>query len=281
MTLVAQTKTLARGFLESVPYGDAIVDVYRRDRRVRIARQFMEAGSQYPADQEAILQDFRAVCLNTQLTMAGMCNIEGVARETVASGTAGAFVECGTWRGGSLGFWARAFMRNGGDPARCPIFGFDSFQGMPHMTKEDGDSTARWMYGKVLGDVSADLLSGALNPTGVNVASEADVWSMVDGSGFPRDRVSITKGWFQDTLPTKLGEIGKIAVLRLDGDFYESTKTCLDTLFDQVVPGGAVMIDDYGTFPGCKRAVDEFLAARQLRVKLIYVDVGVHFFYKP
>jgi O-methyltransferase len=70
-------------------------------------------------------------------------------------------------------------------------------------------------------------------------------------------------------------------VLRLDGDFYDSTKICLETLYDQVVWGGIVIIDDYGVFPGCRRAVDEFIAARRLPVRLIYVDVAVHFFFKP
>jgi O-methyltransferase len=152
-------------------------------------------------------------------------------------------------------------VRNGGDPARCPIFGFDSFQGMPQMTKEDGDSTAHWMHGKSTSDMSPAQLSGALESTGIKLATEQDVWSMVEGSGFPRERVTITKGWFQDTLPLKKEAIGKIAVLRLDGDFYD--------------------IDDYGVFPGCRRAVDEFIAARGLPVRLVYVDVAVHFFFKP
>jgi hypothetical protein len=280
MTIVSQTKKLARNLLETFPQGEMLVEAYRRDQRVRQARRYLEVGI-YPAEREAILRDFRAVCMNTQLTCAGICNLESVAREIIAKGVQGAFVECGTWRGGSLGFWARTFVRNGGDPVRCPIFGFDSFQGMPQMTKEDGDSTAHWMHGKLMSDVSSAQLSGALESTGINLATEQDVWAMVEGSGFPRERVTITKGWFQDTLPLKKEAIGNIAVLRLDGDFYDSTKICLETLYDQVVWGGIVIIDDYGVFPGCRRAVDEFIAARRLPVRLVYVDVAVHFFFKP
>jgi O-methyltransferase len=279
--ILSQIKKLARNLLETFPQGEMLVEAYRRDQRVRKARRYLEFGSIYPADREAILQDFRAVCINTQLTPAGICNLESVAREIIARSVEGAFVECGTWRGGSLGFWARTFVRNGGHPARCPIFGFDSFQGMPQMTKEDGESTAHWLHGKSMSNLSPAQLSGALEPAGINLATEQDVWSMVEGSGFPRERVTITKGWFQDTLPLKKEAIGNIAVLRLDGDFYDSTKICLETLYDQVVWGGIVIIDDYGVFPGCRRAVDEFIAARRLPVRLVYVDVAVHFFFKP
>jgi O-methyltransferase len=279
--ILSQIKKLARNLLETFPQGEMLVEAYRRDRRVRKARRYLEFGGIYPADREANLQDFRAVCINTQLTPAGICNLESVACEIIARSVEGAFVECGTWRGGSLGFWARRFVRNGGDPARCPIFGFDSFQGMPQMTKEDGESTAHWLHGKSMSNLSPAQLSGALEPAGINLATEQDVWSMVEGSGFPRERVTITKGWFQDTLPLKKEAIGNIAVLRLDGDFYDSTKICLETLYDQVVWGGIVIIDDYGVFPGCRRAVDEFIAARRLPVRLVYVDVAVHFFFKP
>jgi O-methyltransferase len=279
--ILSQIKKLARNLLETFPQGEMLVEAYRRDQRVRKARLYLEFGGIYPADREAILQDFRAVCINTQLTPAGICNLESVAREIIARSVEGAFVECGTWRGGSLGFWARTFVRNGGHPARCPIFGFDSFQGMPQMTKEDGESTAHWLHGKSMSNLSPAQLSGALEPAGINLATEQDVWSMVEGSGFPRERVTITKGWFQDTLPLKKEAIGNIAVLRLDGDFYDSTKICLETLYDQVVWGGIVIIDDYGVFPGCRRAVDEFIAARRLPVRLVYVDVAVHFFFKP
>lgn len=280
VNLITQTKTLARGVIENLPHGEALVDTYRRENRVRQARQFLEAGRLYPEEREAILRDFKAICLNTQLSIAGIINLETVARATIASGLEGAFVECGTWRGGSLGYWARSFMRNGGSTVHSSIFGLDSFQGMPRMTEKDGDSTAHWMHGKTMSDLAPELLNGELEPTGLNVATEQDCWAMLEGSGFPREGVTLAKGWFQDTLPLVKEKIGKIAVLRLDGDFYESTRVCIETLFDQVVAGGVVIVDDYGAFPGCKRAIDEFIAERQLSERLLYVDSSVRYFYK-
>jgi hypothetical protein len=85
-------------------------------------------------------------------------------------------------------------------------------------------------------------------------------------------RIHIRQGWFQETLPVAKHEIGPIAVLRLDGDWYDSTKVCLENLYDLVTVGGFVLIDDYGYWEGCRRAVDEFLASRKLEVALNAVD---------
>jgi hypothetical protein len=71
------------------------------------------------------------------------------------------------------------------------------------------------------------------------------------------ERVEVVKGWFQDTVPGVKQKIGPIALLRLDGDIYESTKYSLEQLYDQVVPGGYVMIDDFN-LEGCRRALYEF-----------------------
>ena len=75
--------------------------------------------------------------------------------------------------------------------------------------------------------------------------------------------------------------IGPIAVLRLDGDFYESTRFCLETLYDRVVPGGYVIIDDYGTFEGCRAAVHEFLDSRGLALHLHYGNPDIRYLIKP
>ena len=95
-----------------------------------------------------------------------------------------------------------------------------------------------------------------------------------------RINVIIVKGWFQDTLILNQIRIGPIALLRIDGDWYESTKVCLECLFDNVANGGYVIIDDYGFFPGCRKAVDEFLASRGLKVQFIPVDYSRVYFKK-
>ena len=92
--------------------------------------------------------------------------------------------------------------------------------------------------------------------------------------------IVIRKGWFQHTLPQARHEIGPIAVLRLDGDWYESTKCCLENLYDSVVPGGYVILDDYYCWEGCKKAFDEFVAERGLTVELQRIDKAGAFFVK-
>ena len=74
------------------------------------------------------------------------------------------------------------------------------------------------------------------------------------------------KGWFQDTVPKN--NHGPIAILRLDGDLYASTKICLEHLYKKVVPGGFIIIDDYG-LAGCKKAVDEFMGTDQFKYNVV------------
>jgi hypothetical protein len=77
------------------------------------------------------------------------------------------------------------------------------------------------------------------------------------------------KGWFNESLPLFKESIGDIAVLRLDGDWYESTKCCLDNLYDNVVNGGWVIIDDY-QLAGCKQAVDEYITNHSLNINMTH-----------
>ncbi len=96
-----------------------------------------------------------------------------------------------------------------------------------------------------------------------------------------QSRVHLVKGWFEETLPIHREKVGEIALLHLDGDWYESIKRCLDELYDQVTRGGYVVIDDYGYWRGCRQAVDEFRASRRLDVELVDVEGNAIYFEKP
>ena len=98
--------------------------------------------------------------------------------------------------------------------------------------------------------------------------------------GYPDKCIHYHVGWFQNTLPSDHEDIGPIAILRLDGDWYASTKICLEYLFDKVVKGGIVIIDDYGTYEGCRRAVDEFMKSNQIQAYLAPIDSDCRFFVK-
>ena len=139
----------------------------------------------------------------------------------------------------------------------------DSFQGMPEVTLEDsagvGGDAAEAHVGKEVGE-----------PARVN-----EILRII---GADLNRVRIVPGWFQDTFP--LVRAKQVAILNIDADWYESVKLCLDTFYDLVAPGGFVSLDDYGHWPGCRLAVDEFFQARGLRYKLQQVDYTAHWFRK-
>lgn len=162
----------------------------------------------------------------------------------------GAFVECGTWKGGNA-----AIM---GDIARDSdrtTWYFDSFQGMREPTEKDIAFTRK---GKI------HAKDHSLGNTDMAEASVEDVEEIITILNLPKERNIIVKGWFEDTLPKKKEAIGNIALLRLDGDWYESTKTILNELYDQVVDGGYIIIDDYKGWQGCRRAVHDFLQERNI-----------------
>jgi hypothetical protein len=258
---------------------------------VKVAAQYLRAGRLYSwfdsrsnrhsRDASAVLRDYGAVCLDTQLPIADICSLEFVVRYLIDNRITGAFVECGTWRGGATSFFARSVLRTGGEPADWPIFGFDSFEGMPRITEQDGNLASVWLYRKEIDTIDATQLDGALIGTGLNIAPEEACRSVVAASGYDPRFTTIVKGWFQEALPRYASKIDRISVLRLDGDFYESTKVCLDLLYDKVVPKGVIIIDDYGIFPGCQQAVDEFRHARGIEAPLIASSVGLRFFMKP
>lgn len=261
-----------------------LLERYRAAKRKGHLRRFESTLSEWrlypPAEIAAIGRDYRAIAHATQLGAGGIVNLEQVSRYVVDRALRGAFVECGTWRGGALAYWARAFQRNGGDATQHPLYGFDSFEGMPNLTAADGAASSRWLYGRELDSLDPDKTAGALVGSDVNRAAEDDCRRLVAATGYPAGKFDVVKGWFQHSLPQWRERIGPIAVLRLDGDFYESTKTCLDLLFDQVVQDGVVIIDDYGTFEGCRRAVDEWRAARGGRPGLVPADLGIRWFVK-
>jgi O-methyltransferase len=183
-----------------------------------------------------------------------------------ARGIEGALVECGVWKGGAAAVMAQANLRHGS--RRRMIHLFDSFAGLPEPTPKDGErvmAAAAMKAERPLGE------GGALRPVNWDVAGREDCEALMRRIGFPAEWVRYHVGWFQDTLSSADG-IGPIALLRIDVDWYESTRLCLEKLFPHVVPGGFVVFDDYGHFEGCRKAVDEFLARHAIGAFLHHID---------
>lgn len=150
----------------------------------------------------------------------------------------GAIVECGVFRGGAAALMAH---EAGG---RRDLLLFDSFEGLPPPGDKDGGMAAGRYH------------------AGWCASTEADVRAICARMGVLSDRVRLIKGWFDQTFPVTA--VPPIAMLHVDADWYDSVRLCLETHFDRVVPGGFLVLDDYGRWEGCTRAADEFLAARGL-----------------
>jgi hypothetical protein len=174
------------------------------------------------------------------------------------------FVECGVARGGCLALMKHVSVNN-------KIFGFDSFEGMPDITDEDlgtyNKSDIYTGFGKV-----GDNLSGGIE----------NVYHTFKTLNLDMENVFLVKGFFNDTLNIQknIDNIGEIAILRLDGDWYESTKICLEKLYDKVITGGLVIIDDYGHWVGSKRATDEFRIKNNILSPLLQTDYTEHYWIK-
>lgn len=188
--------------------------------------------------------------------------------------TEGAFVECGTWKGGAVGMMALANRHAGGPPRHLHLF--DAFDDICEPDPEVDGKRILDEVQATLGDVpvAGELkpMKGAYDTFGGAGTIDAARELIETKIGYDPELVHFHKGWFQDTVPVDAKDIGPIAVLRLDGDLYYSIKVCLEHLYDQVVPGGFVVIDDYSYYEGCTRAVDEFIANRKLDAYLHPAD---------
>lgn len=234
------------------------------DRALRKALVFLAAGA-----QPHTYSLFQTVAPYTMVNPFKLRNIWQLASAAERRGLTGAFVECGVWRGGAAAVMAYAAERAGSGRA---IWLFDSFEGLPEPTERDGQKAATY---------ARDRVAGSLIPIGECVATIDDVREVLVKVGVNLKNVTIAKGWFQDTVPASVARIDHIAVLRVDGDWYESTRTCLEGLYDLIVPGGYLVLDDYDFWSGSRSAVDDFFAHRRLPVQLRRIPRGGRYMIKP
>ncbi len=181
-------------------------------------------------------------------------------RYVAAAGIEGAVVECGVWRGGSS--MAAALMLRELGAADRDLHLFDTFEGMSAPTEHDR---------RAGGPAAADLLAASGKDAKVWAYSPLDeVRANLQSTGYPMERVHFVQGKVEDTIPEHAPD--KIAILRLDTDWYESTRHELEHLFPRLAVGGVLIIDDYGAWEGARRAVDEFIDAQKVRILLNRID---------
>lgn len=176
----------------------------------------------------------------------------------------GDLVECGVFAGVQPAVMARVCQVR---KANRLVHLFDSFAGIP-MAGEKDDRTITDCIGK-----PPEGKVGALVSSGVSVCTIESVQRNMKNWSIDPGRLRYHKGWFQDTVPVAAKEIKSIAVLRLDGDLYESTKVCLEHLYPLLSLGGYCIIDDYA-LTGCRKAVNEYLFGIKERPDVYRVPGG-------
>jgi O-methyltransferase len=215
-------------------------------------------------EEERIKAAVARVAGNTMTTFERLATLWEQVRYLDRCGIPGDFVECGVWKGGSVGLMALAHLAAGAPPTRT-LHLFDSFAGLPEPRAEvDGDEALR--YAGRRGDGKLESIDQCVGPL------EDNRRLLEDEIGYPPGLLRYHAGWFEETVPRDAPALGPIALLRLDGDWYESTRIVLAHLYAKVAPAGVVVVDDYGHWQGCKRAVDEFLRDLDEPVLLNHID---------
>jgi O-methyltransferase len=197
----------------------------------------------------AIVKRVRRDTLTSAERIAAVCDATAY---VVRAGIDGSFAECGVWRGGSMMAVALTLIDLG--ETDRDLYLYDTFTGMTEPTAEDRSSPydgysphRRWRRHRALGREWAGV------PADV-------VRERVESTGYPRERIHLIEGKVEETLPEHAPPA--LALLRLDTDWYASTRHELVHLYPRLADGGVLIVDDYGHYEGARRAVDEYFAER-------------------
>lgn len=228
--------------------------IERAVRRVR--RGSAESPLNDPALEQLTPEDRRIAERVLPYTMTGVPRLQSLidaVRYCVRREIPGDFAECGVWRGGSVLAMILTLQSLGRDDRE--IYLYDTFEGMTAPTEHDVSPVERPAL-----DTWHEAKQQRKRPWSVffepETFSEAQVRQAVTASGYPAERLHFVRGPVEDTLPASAPD--ELALLRLDTDWYESTRHELLHLYPRVAPGGVLIIDDYGHWDGCRRAVDEY-----------------------
>ncbi|TWA80504.1 macrocin-O-methyltransferase TylF [Azospirillum brasilense] len=198
----------------------------------------------------------------TMTTVERMFGLYKAVRYVVEAGIPGALAECGVWKGGSVMLMAETLRLLGCNDR--PLYLFDTFDGLPL----PGDLDIAFD-----GDAAMDLMLRTPKDAPDSiwcVAAEEEVRRNLLCTGYPESMIYFVPGRVEETIPDQAPE--RLALLRLDTDWYESTKHELEHLYPRLSSGGVLIIDDYGHWLGARKAVDEFLGRLPEKVLLNRLD---------
>jgi hypothetical protein len=216
-------------------------ETFQQGRYLDVRRKWKDAYDEYVG-----LREFGLAYNRQRLENIGFC-----LDKIVAEDVAGDCMECGVWRGGAVIFM-RGYLAAHQIHDRT-VWVADSFEGIPAPSLQQ--------------DHGHDLSKSTHPMLAIDLETVQDLFARY---GLLDDQVQFLKGWFKDTLPN--APVDRLALLRLDGDLYESTIDALEALYHKVVPGGFVIIDDYGCLEPCRQAVTEFREREGITEPLVEVD---------
>jgi O-methyltransferase len=216
----------------------------------------------FPSDMERSFESIAVRCAPYTMTpRERQYGLYKAVEYVVSKGVEGAVVECGVWRGGSC-MAAALTLEQLGRTDR-DLYLYDTFAGMTKPGDFDVDQTStsalRTWERSQRGDVNEWCY-----------ASLADVRANLASTGYPEQRLHFIAGDVLQTIPARAPQC--IAILRLDTDFYESTRHEMQYLFPRLARGGVLIVDDYGHWQGAKKAVDEHFASNGISMLLNRLD---------
>lgn len=229
----------------------------------RLGYQLTKKTDPVPDLRDAAFMDHYRFCQPyTMTSLERMYALYTAVNHALDHGIDGDFVECGVWRGGSAMLMARILVARGVTDRK--VWLYDTFEGMTAPGAFDTSFTGEAAVARG-GWCEADL---------------TDVTANLRLTGIPESQLVLVKGKVEETLPGRMPE-GRIAVLRLDTDWYESTRHELDVLYPKLSANGVLIIDDYGHWQGCRKAVDEYIREHRLPLLLARVDYTCRMAVKP
>ncbi len=220
-------------------------------------------------DEDVVKNWIDSIRRQTMVTYDGLSVLAQIVKSVEQQGISGKFIETGTWKGGAFSIMAKASQTWGTGTRK--IWGFDSFEGIPEPIAELDDQ--EWSTSDMR--VPIEEQKGRLRPVNMLVAGEEQVYKSLKMLGVDSTHIQIFKGWFQETFPKlKTEEIGKVALLRLDGDLYESTIIALEKFEPHLVSGGIVIVDDWG-LKGARQAVKDYYIKTYGKMPMVHFIDGL------
>jgi hypothetical protein len=231
-------------------------------------RRTQPREASFPADATAFEKEvWKEVQPFTMTSFERVLSLVRAVQHVEAAGLDGAIVECGVWRGGSMMAVARTLLATAA--TKRDLYLFDTFEGMPAPGAVDVDYLDRDAT-ELLTKSRAAPQQQQLSDVLVARSPLEQVRKNLESTAYPGDRLHFERGLVEETIPGRAPD--RISLLRLDTDWYASTRHELEHLYPRLVPGGVLIIDDYGHWRGARRAVDEYFARSAEKIFLTRID---------